>query len=220
MSGHKLQRNLPRVLAVAVVIGVGLGMVLLVRNMLHQQPPHNKPKVQQISLVQPPPPPPPPEKIDQPPPEQQVQQEVPQDQPPPDVPDAPPDDGPPPGELGLDATGGAGGDSFGLVGRKGGRSLIGGGGGAGFRWYAGVIKQDITDQLSDNDDIRKRSYSLLVKIWIGRDGRVQRLELGSSTGSRELDHAIRTALLAMGRLKEAPPADMPQPVRLRITSRI
>jgi len=216
-----LQRYLPLALGGAVVIGVGLGMVLLVLNMLHQQPPHNKPKVQQISLVQPPPPPPPPEKIEQPPPEQQVQQEVPQDQPPPDVPDAPPDDGPPPGDqLGLDATGGAGGDSFGLVGRKGGRGLIGGGGGAGFRWYAGIIKQDITDQLSDNDDIRKRSYSLLVKIWIGRDGRVQRLELGSSTGSRELDHAIRTALLAMGRLKEAPPADMPQPVRLRITSRI
>jgi protein TonB len=179
------------------------------------------PKVQQITLVQPPPPPPPPPppKVEQPPPpeEQKIEQPKPEEKPQEDKPKEAKDEPPPGQDLGLDANGTGSGDGFGLVGKKGGRSLIGGGDQK--RWYAGVIQRDFQNLLSDNDKLRAGKYTIVVKLWIAQDGRVERFELLGTTGDATRDKALREALASAPRLSDPPPDNLPQPVRLRIVSR-
>ena len=172
-------------------------------------------KVQEISLVQPPPPPPPPPKVEEPPPPEQTI-EAPKTEPEPVADDAPADEAAPGDELGLDAEGGAGSDGFGLRGKKGGRGLIGGGDRN--RWYAGVIQRELQSLLADNEAAHGDRYAVVVKLWITTDGRIDRFELLDSTGSGEGDTALRKTLTAL-HLKDAPPDDLPQPVKLRIVSR-
>ena len=62
-------------------------------------------------------------------------------------------------------------------------------------------------------------FKATVNIWMGADGRVQRTELAGSTGNSQTDEQIRVVLAEMPPLREAPPSDMPQPIRLRVTSR-
>ncbi len=119
-------------------------------------------------------------------------------------------------ELGLDAEGGAGSDGFGLRGKKGGRGLIGGGDRN--RWYAGVLQRELQNLLADNQDARGDKYAVVVKIWIANDGRVERFELLDTTGNGERDAALRRTVSGL-HLKDMPPEDMPQPVKLRIVSR-
>ena len=212
-------RYLPRLIAGGVLLSVTLGMVIFVRHMLSGDVPHGKKTVQQITLLQPPPPPPPPPKIEEKPPEPEVKEEVKQEPPEPQEQDAA--DEPPPGaDLGLDAEGGAGGDAFGLVGKKGGRDLIGGGGGSRFGWYSTIVQRDILDLLGDVARVRSQRYSVMVKLWINAEGRVTRAELLSSSGNKEVDHSLTTALADLHQLSERPPDDLPQPVKLRITSRL
>ncbi len=213
-----LLKALPALVVVVVLVGAGF-LVYLVQGFLASAPPKPKQMVQQISLVQPPPPPPPP-KVEKPPePEMQEEVEVPE---PEEVPEELPElvnDEPPAGDLlGLDAEGGAGGDAFGLIGRKGGRGLLSDG--SRFGWYAGIIKEDIIDALSAAPGVRERGYSVVVKVWIDRSGRLERFQLLSSTGDRETDESLRIAFSSLARLSEPPPEDMPQPVKLRVTSRL
>ncbi len=178
--------------------------------------PPPKPAVQQISIVQPPPPPPPPPPEEEPPPpeEQPLEEEPPPD---PEPQDAESDEPPPGEDLGLDAEGTAGADGFGLVGKKGGRSLLGGAGG--FRAYGGLLKTDVQRLLENIDAVRGSRYSVVVRLWIAPDGFIDRSELVTSSGDPEVDAALRAALGGRARLSQAPPADLPQPVKLRITSR-
>ncbi len=127
------------------------------------------------------------------------------------------DDEPPPGnQLGLDAEGGAGSDWFGLIGRKGGRSLLNGGA---FGWYSGQLQKDIHEALFQLRDIRRKRYSLVVTLWIGADGHITDARIRKGTGDAQLDETIAATLRAT-RLATAPPREMPQPVRVRITSRL
>ena len=175
------------------------------------------PAIQQISLVQPPPPPPPPPKMEEPPPPEIEEVEVPEPEPEPVADNTAADEPLPGDDLGLDADGVAGADGFGLRAKKGGRGLIGGGDPN--RWYAGVIQSDLQNWLAEIEDIRKGRYAAVVKIWIADDGAVESAELEKSTGDSGLDAAIERALGAGFRISRSPPEDMPQPVRLRITSR-
>src|ERR1700733_4507427 len=80
-----------------------------------------------VQLMRPPPPP----RGHPPPPREKVAGPLPKDKPEPK-----PDDEPPPAEpMGLDAQGTAGEDAFGLAAGRGGRAMVGGGGGAPFAWY-------------------------------------------------------------------------------------
>jgi len=179
------------------------------------------PQVQEISLVKPPPPPPPPPPEEEPMEEPEMEEEE-VDIPEPekvmeDLPE-PPGDEPPPGtELGLDAEGGAGGDGFGLVGRKGSRGLLSGGGG--FGWYRGIIEQEILGRLSEVEELRRLGYTVVVRVWLAPDGSVETTELERGTGDAAVDLKLRNALTDGFRLSEAPPDDLPQPIRLRIDSR-
>ena len=212
MAPHRnpLLRFIP-ILGGAVVVGlVVLALLWFVRSMKHE-PETKRQTVQTIKLIRPPPPPP--EQPPPPPPEEKVEEPLPQDAPE----EAPPDDAAPSEQLGLDAEGVAGSDGFGLAARKGGREL--GLGGAAFAWYTTMLKDSILDVLSSDERIRRGSYQVTVRVWLTNAGDVERIKLASTSGNRELDAAIEHALEKMGRVREAPPLEMPQPVTLRIVSR-
>ncbi|HKJ22176.1 MAG TPA: TonB C-terminal domain-containing protein [Gammaproteobacteria bacterium] len=218
MSPH-YRRHLPLYAGGAMVLLVVAVVVYLVINFMQDAPPKSKKVVEKITLIKPPPPPPPREKPPPPKQKQKVEVKQPKKAPPKPSPKQA-DKLPPPidDNLGLDAMGGAGGDAFGLVGKQGGRDLIGGGGGSRFRWYAGVVENDISEALSRHEDIRKGRYTVVVKIWVGRDGNIKRIELVKTTGKNDLDKRIRLALDGIHRLSETPPEDLPQPIAVRISS--
>jgi protein TonB len=212
------RRYLPVLLATAVVISIGAGVTWLIKGFMEATGGPAKKTVQHVTLLAPPPPPPPPPKVEEPLPEPEVDEEV--DIPEPetmeDLPEAPGDEPPPSDALGLDAEGGAGSDAFGLVGRKGGRSLLSG---AGHQWYARDLTDGVHESLYQYRKIRSQAYTVVVNLWIASDGRITRAELEQGSGRDELDAAITDALLAT-RLAKAPPDSMPQPVRVRINSRL
>lgn len=213
------KRKLIAMVAGTLVLGLVAGVVAMIWNLLNQAPGKGPKTVQQISLIKPPPPPPPP-KVEEPPPEPE-EQKIEEPKPEPEPKPVEESNEPPPGEdLGVDADGAAGADGFGLVGKKGGSSLIGGNTGSKFGWYAGILQQDIQSHLADKSDLRSSKYSVIVKIWVGADGRIQRSELVTRTGVSEVDQSLQLALSGDLRLREPPPQDMPQPIKLRITSRI
>lgn len=133
-------------------------------------------------------------------------------------------DEPPAEDLGVDADGSAGSDGFGLAARKGGRSILGGGGGNAILWYGGQIKRQVEDGLQSllaDTPATKSGYSVIVEVWIGADGRVTRSELNSSSGKPEVDQALRAALPRLrASVGKPPPDNMPQPVKIRLTSRV
>ena len=174
----------------------------------------NKPPrvVENVTLIRPPPPPdePPPP----PPPPEKVEEPLPQDEPPPS-----PDNTPAPTpQLGLDAEGSAGGDSFGLAARQGGSDITGTGG-AVFAWYTGKLKNAVSDCLQGDEKLRGKKYSFSVKIWIDADGRLKEVRPISGTGNREMDNAITANLSSRCKFGDAPPLEMPQPVTMQIVSR-
>ena len=177
------------------------------------------PRAQKIIVMpqQAPPPPPPPPKEEPPPPPEQPKIEEPTPQEEPQEQDQEQNDEPPPGDdLGVDAEGSGSGDGFGLVGKKGGRGLIGGGDRN--RWFAGQVQQDLQRQLADNEKARAAKYGVVVKLWFKSDGSVDRYEMAGTVGDKQSEAALRSVLDKL-RLSETPPEDMPQPLKLRIVSR-
>jgi protein TonB len=77
----------------------------------------------------------------------------------------------------------------------------------------------VLDKLSDLESVRSRRFSIVVRVWVETDGAVRRATLVGSTGDGGVDKAIETALERLGRLREGPPLEMPQPISLRIVSR-
>jgi protein TonB len=180
----------------------------------------SKRQIVQISLLKPPPPPPPPPPR-QKPPEPEVKQEV--KVPEPEQPKQE-EQAPPPGEqLGLDAEGSGNGDGFGLVAKKGGADItkIGGpsgDGGAARTWFAGLVQSYLQTELSKNERLRHANYKVVIWVWFTPDGHIQRAELKDTTGNQELDKNLKLALDQVPPMNRAPPADIPQPVKLRVTS--
>jgi protein TonB len=207
-------------------VGAGILLVLLIavavyifRDMF-AKPVQSKKQVQQVSIVQPPPPPPPPPP-EQKPPEPEVQEEKIEEPEPEPEPEQKAEEPPPGEDLGVDAEGGAGSDAFGLVGKKGGRSLIGGGGGGNaIIYYGQQLQREISDELQRNlkDKARNSKYSAVVHLWIGPEGAITRVELANSSGTAEIDDALKSALGGMRNRLKPPPERMPQPIKIRIRS--
>jgi periplasmic protein TonB len=217
VSIPKWKRHLPKLLGTAVVVGVGLGVLSLISRFLNAEPVGLKKQVHTITLLKPPPPPPPPPKIEKPPePEVKEKLDLPEPEQLEDLPDQA-DEAPAGDLLGLDAEGGAGGDAFGLIGRKGGRGLLSG---DPFLVYASQLQKRIEDALLDTDTIRKKSYSVVARIWVAPDGSIRRAELSSSSGDDVIDGKLVDVINRLQALAEAPPEGMPQPIKLRITSRL
>lgn len=143
------------------------------------------------------------------------QEPVPDDEPPPD--DSPPDtpsedlstgiagNGP---DMGLSSGGGNG--KIGGSGRKGGGSKYG--------WYAAKVQSAIADALRRHPSTRNAKMLLQVRVWPDANGRITRAQLVGSSGNSAVDQAIKNQILTGLQLPQAPPADMPVPIVLRITA--
>jgi periplasmic protein TonB len=214
VSPAKPGKNYLPALAAVVAIGALLfGAVFWLRSFLGQKVDPPKQVVQEVRIVRPPPPPetePPPP----PPPQEEVDVPDPQQQPDPVASDEPP----PGDQLGVDAQGTGAGDGFGLVGRPGGRDLLATGGSV-FAWYGGLVKDEILQRLTNDSKVRSGSYSVAVRIWVKHNGQIERATLVGSSGDRERDRAIERVLTQMTQLPQPPPANMPQPINLKIVSR-
>ena len=213
MSQHAWRARLPKLIVGGVLLVVMAGMYYIIKGFIDSAEKPSKSKVQIISLVKPPEPKPPEEKPPEPV-KQEVKEEVPVDQPSPQ----PVADEPPPG---LTSSLGPGdGAGFGLAAGDGkGTGRIGGGGGSLYARYAAVAQQALQDRLTRDDKVKKGTYKVVVKLWISATGTLQRYELAGSSGNADVDTEIKQALASVRALGEAPPPDMPQPIRLRIVSR-
>jgi len=89
-----------------------------------------------------------------------------------------------------------------------------------FAFYTNALQRHIQDELARNRNVKQIDYRVVVKVWLGRDGSIQRAVLDESTGDDKADSALSAALADMRAFRDAPPADMPQPIRLRITNRL
>lgn len=218
----RLRRALPLLVIGLLVLGAMGALTWFIVGAMNAPKTEAKKVVQQVNIIRPPPPPP---EVDEPPPPPEVDDEV--EVPEPEEPMDQPDLGePPPGDLlGLDAEGVAGGDAFGLLARKGGRDLLSLSGGR-HDWYknslnselADPLLKEITDYLENNQPGRSRSFSVVIRLWLSKDGRVERYQV-ESTGDQTIDTAVQTALARLDRVPEPPPADLPQPVKLRFVHR-
>jgi protein TonB len=213
-----LKRHIPKIAGTLIVLGACVLMVNMVRDFLDAPgaaPPRGP---QQITLLTPPPPPPPP-RVEEKPPEPKIEEEVKLEEPDPidDLPDQVADDAPAGSELGVDAEGGAAGDAFGLIGRKGGRGLLDGAGDP-FRYYASQLQRQIEDALLEQDAARRLAYTIAVNIWVNPDGTILRAELVNGTGSRQADEILVETIRGLQKLSHVPPGEMPQPIRMRISS--
>ena len=205
----------------AVALAVFVGVVAWGAYALLGDSKPTKRRVVQIALLAAPPLPPPPPPPEIKPPEPEVNEEV--KVPKPEQPQQA-EEAPPPGEqLGLDTDSSGSGDSFGLVAKKGGQDIttIGGGGNsrARFGLFVSGVENQLQEQLQKNEKLRKSGYRVVIRIWFDGDGRIERYALLGSTGDPDVDRMLTATLDEMPRLKERPPAEMPQPVTLRVIAR-
>ena len=213
--GARIKKAALGLLAVAVMVAA----VLVVMKFI-SAPAKKSTGIQQIAVLkQPPPPPPkPPEK---PPEPTKVKEEVKIDQPkddPKPADEKPADDKPSSDKpLGVDAEGGAGSDGFGLAGNKGGRDFLTTGGGNG-AYYTGLLQRHFFEALSRNRKMLKDEFRVVVKVWLGDDGRVQKADIVSGSGNAQVDDMIQITLLEMNPLKDVPPSSM-RPMQLRLSNR-
>lgn len=210
----KSGKKLAAIVAGIVIVGVaGYSLTGLFTDKGTQK----KPKVQQISLIKPPPPPPPPEKKPEP---EIKKEEVKIDQPKPDVPkpDNPPDNSPAP--RGIDGPEGV--DGFGMqrgTWGDGGNGDGGEGGGVlGFAFYTSQLQEYLQQELAKNDRLRESSYRIRVRLWLTGNGTIERVELDGSSGLADLDDTLRHALQKVTAMRESPPANIPQPIKVRISN--
>jgi protein TonB len=92
-----------------------------------------------------------------------------------------------------------------------------GSGGSAFMWYAGLLKNEILDQLGTEKQAHGSKFSVSVRVWVRSDGTVDHVRITQSSGDRERDRAIEAAVSRI-HLAQGPPADMPEPISLNIAS--
>ncbi|MEO8151959.1 MAG: energy transducer TonB [Rhizobacter sp.] len=210
------------VLWLGAAIVLALVLWLIVKFLFLKAEPEARHKVQQISLVRPPPPPPPPKPPEKPPEPPKIKEEL-KIEPPKPVDEPKPaqqPDAPPPGPLGVDAQGTGPGDGFGLAGRPGGRdvTLGGGGGGMSATLFANNVARHIAQELARMGPLRAVEYRVDLRVWLSRDGRVERHEIIRSSGDANVDRMIVDGLAHIGALRQGVPENMTQPLRIRVTS--
>jgi protein TonB len=185
-------------------------------------------KQQMVKLLPdtPPPPPPPPKPEDKPPPKPEdkpQQQEAPK-----------PVDTPAPQALKSDEAAGDGpgsGLSAGAVSKdyQGGAigSQIGGGSPAEnpgnalvFTAFANGATKALNEYLVRDKDVKRLDYKVRVELWLTPTGTLQRAELVGSTGDPQTDQALRAALERFPGTGNAPPARLPQPLRVLVSNRL
>lgn len=174
-----------------------------------------KPPAVTLLPDKPPPPPPPPKEEKRPEPPKDDKREVKMDQPKAQVPQPAQNE-----PLKMEGAAGNGESPFGAG--TVGRDYVGGSIGAGGLQqgvYAGRLQRHLQDQLSRNRRLKESDYRVTLKVWLRRDGSIERAELVQSTGNTTLDGLLQEALEQAAAMREPPPDNMPQPIRIRVTAR-
>lgn len=205
---------------IPTIIGTLLALVLIgvivkvIVEFVDKKPTKAAKKIQPITLLKPPPPPPPPPKVEKPP-EPEVKQKIEEPKEPEPEPEPQPDEAPPK-DLGLDAEGTAGSDGFGLAARKGGNGLFGGGNGNPFNWYGKQVEKGLVDVLNGHDELRRKGYFAIIKLWLKADGSVDRVELSQGSNDEDIDATIRRLLGKYRGSSEPLPPGIPQPLKFKL----
>ena len=213
---------------IALMVVFVVVVVYIVKMVLSEDGLHKKSAVTTVTLLKPPPPvtvkEKPPEEIKQV--EKKTEQtiEAPQDQP-----KGPENDNTPAGDkLGLDAEGKAGGDAFGLAGKKGGRSLLAGGEGMGrysllskFAGYTKMVETEVRKKvmkrLDEEGGIPKGKLQTVVRISVDSNGSITGYKIIGSSGNNKMDETVKLSLANI-RISEPPPEGMPRTMNIKISS--
>lgn len=183
---------------------------------------NSEPKRQTVKIAvlpdTPPPPPPPPEKKIEPEVKEQKPQPQQEDQP------KPLDKAPEPEQLKMEGAAGDGPSAFGsgsvskdyIAGDPG--TGIGGGGKLQFALFNGQLQRHVQTSLARNPKAKIADYRVNVQVWVSPAGEL-RVELLSSTGDEKSDEVLRQALTQLPPMSNVP-ANLVQPIRLRITNRM
>ena len=224
------KKSISWVLIAVFILVTGVG-AYIVKTVLSGDEPRKKNNVATVTLLKPPPPavikekPPEPEPVKEIPKKEEIlTPEVNETQ----APQNDNQDNTPAGDrLGVDAEGGAGNDSFGLVGKKGGRSLIAGGQGIGngslltkFAGYTQIVNTELRKKvmklLDEEGGIPKGKLQAVVRVSIDMDGMVIEYRIIGSSGNSKMDEAVNRSLRAF-RISEPPPDGMPRTMTIKIT---
>lgn len=92
-------------------------------------------------------------------------------------------------------------------------------GGMGGGLYGSQVQKHLQGELNKNRKLKESDYRVTLQIWIGRDGSILRAELVDSTGIEVLDSLLKQSLLKVAAMSSAPPENMPQPLRIKVTAR-
>lgn len=212
MSQVGWRARLPKLLVGVVLLLVMVGLYYVIKNFIDGAEKPSKSKVQVISLVKPPEPKPPEVK----PPEpikQEVKEEVRVDQPTPQ----PVAEEPPPG---LTSALGPGDDAgFGLAAGDGKGTGRIGGGGSRARWFAGLLADRIEQVLNRDSKLldELKAKRIMVRIWVGNNGRVERVEWDAGAVPAKSEKTLREQLLTLT-LQESPEG-IEQPIWYRFRPR-
>ena len=214
-------RRLPVIIGVICTLIIGVGVYFL--QSMFEKPAQAKKQVQQITMIQPPPPPPPP-----PPPEQKQPEPEPEKVVQPEKQRKEDDEPPPKGDKSTNSGNEKGGDSGEPC--PPGENCEPGGSGAGGNgnatlYYGGLVRNAVLDNLdkllTEDSKARETSYSVQISIWISPEGQIKEARLNGSSGDGEVDNEIREALKKLQiTLKENPREDMPQPLKILLTSEL
>lgn len=201
-----------RGLITVAVVAVSTGVVFVAKQ-LTAPPGAKQRQMAKIRIVPDTPPPPPPKEERRPEPPKEVKEtkEIKVEQP-------KPDQAPPTEQLKMEGDA----SDTGLAGVIGGavtQEYAGGALGRGGGWYGGVIERELQRALARDERIRGMEFRVVLKLWLGPDGQLQRFEIAQSSGDAKADAAIRQALGEMPPLRDRPPEGLPQPISLRVTSR-
>lgn len=201
------------VAGVLVLVGmIGWGLYSLLASKGHA--PKKPPKISLLPDRPPPPPPPPPPKPPEPPKAEQKEVKAePPKEPQPQAQNEPlkmegaAGDGPSPFAAGPVSKEYIGGDT----GSAGGRMQ---------NWmFVDRLQRHLQEALNRNRKLREVDYRVTLRIWLAGDGTVKRAELMQSTGNAKVDALLKETLLEVAAMREAPPQDLPQPIRIRVTTR-
>ena len=195
MASTKWLNRLPAIITVVVICGAVL-LALYLKQLFFKEDVQQKKVVQQITVIAPPPPPPPPppKEIEEP----EIEEEVIEEQPDEPMPDDAPDESMGE-ELGIDAEGVAGADGFGLVGKKGGSGILGGGG------YSSFVKTEVNKAIIRDAELRRLAYRAEITLWVADDGSFSRFEVELLEGSSAAKLVLERLLAELGGLSRPKP---------------
>lgn len=194
----------------ALVVIAALIVGMLFKSLFKIEKSEPKKQIQQVTIIAPPPPPPPPkEEIEEPEVEEEIPEEVPEEA----APEENSAEQPAGEELGVDAEGGAGGDSFGLIGKKGGRGILGGVGG-----YEQLVRQEINEAVIAEPTLRRLDYVANLTLRLADSGEIETFSVEVISGSAEAKPALEELLRSKKRISKQRPLEAAGLIKLRIRS--